>query len=293
MTDKRSDILVSVAMAAFNHEHYIAEAIEGVLKQETSFRFQLVISEDCSWDTTRSICVDYQKRYPDIIKLLLPEKNLGMMPNLMHIFEACEGKYIAMCEGDDYWTDPYKLQKQVDAMEAQPTLTMCAHNADILEYGILKPSPAIAKNRLAIEDIIAQDWGIMTASILFRKDALPIPHWFYTVKNGDYALQLLLALGGDTLILPETMSVYRKHEAGVSATLRPLSQAAWLISLLYDFNKYTDGRYRKDIVKKIRRVYKNQIGFAKEYHLRKATVILTFFSYFVPVNPFWIRHLRK
>mgnify|MGYP001248218371 CR=1 FL=1 len=123
--------LVSVHMITYNHEKYIAQAIEGVLMQKTNFLFELVIGEDCSTDSTRVICKEYADRYPNIIKLL-PDagKNLGMMENAIRTTMACTGKYIALCEGDDYWTDPYKLQKQVDFLEAHNDYGLTNTDAD-------------------------------------------------------------------------------------------------------------------------------------------------------------------
>jgi len=261
--------------------------------QKTKFPVEVIIGEDCSTDNTRKICQEYINQYPDLLKPLFHEKNVGMMGNWISTIQACKGKYIALCEGDDYWTDPYKLQKQADFLESHPDYSLCSHNADILEYGELKKMPLIGKSTLTTDDIIMQDWGIMTASLMFRKDSFDIPSWYSQIKNGDYGLQLLVSLKGKTEILPDTMSVYRKHAGGISNTLKPLSQAAWVIYLLYEFNGYTLGKYRKLIVKKIKRIYRNQIGFARQYNLRKAFVTLLFFRNLVPISPFLIRSLRK
>jgi len=280
-------------MVAYNHEEFIAEAIDGVIMQKTDFPIEIVLGEDFSTDNTRKIVQEYADRYPEIIKPLFHKKNIGMMANCIQTIRACKGKYIAMCEGDDYWIDPLKLQKQVDFLEANPDFSMCAHNSDILEYGELKKMPPIKGESFTTEDIISLDWGIMTASIMFRKDTLEIPDWFSNIKNDDYAIQLLVSLKGKIGILPDAMSVYRKHVGGISTTLRPLSQAAWVIYLLYEFNKYTSGKYKNLIINKIKQIYKNQIGFAKEYNLRKATAILRFYRLLVPISPFSIRSLRK
>lgn len=112
--------LVSVLMLAYNHESYIAEAIEGVLSQTSSYSFELIVSEDCSTDRTREIALDYQSRYPDLIRVLYSEKNIGMMKNFTRALKACRGKYLAYCEGDDKWIDPLKLQLQIDYLEANP-----------------------------------------------------------------------------------------------------------------------------------------------------------------------------
>jgi len=106
--------LVSVCMITYNHEPFIRQCIDGVLMQKTNFPFFLVIGEDYSTDNTRGVCEDYFHLYPQQIKLLPSDRNLGIIPNFIRTIEACDSKYIAFCEGDDYWTDPLKLQKQVD-----------------------------------------------------------------------------------------------------------------------------------------------------------------------------------
>ena len=112
--------LVSVKMITYNHAPYIARAIEGVLQQKTEFPFELVIGEDCSTDGTREIVSEYQKRFPEIIRVVTSETNVGMIRNGYRTEKACTGKYIAWCEGDDYWHNPHKLQKQVEYMESHP-----------------------------------------------------------------------------------------------------------------------------------------------------------------------------
>ena len=112
--------LVSALMVTYNHELYIAQAIEGVLQQETDFPFELVIGEDCSTDGTRKIVFNYQKKHPDIIRVITSDKNVGGRKNFFRTVKACRGKYLAFCEGDDYWHHSQKLQKQVDYMEAHP-----------------------------------------------------------------------------------------------------------------------------------------------------------------------------
>src|SRR6516164_8232942 len=116
---------VSVFMITYNHGKYISEAIESIVSQKTNFEFELVIGEDCGPDDTRAICEQYAAKYPDIINLLPSDKNYGPMGNTIRVMYACTGKYVALCEGDDYWTDPYKLQKQVDFLEANPDFSIC------------------------------------------------------------------------------------------------------------------------------------------------------------------------
>ena len=293
MIDKEQNIVVSVSMITYNHEKFIAEAIEGVIMQKTDFPFELVIGEDCSTDNKRAICIEYQKKYPDIIRLRLPETNQGMMLNWINNINSGRGKYIALCDGDDYWTDPYKLQKQVDFMEANPDFAMCSHKVHTLMCGHLDENIEMERDVLTTTDIIQKDWGLLTASILFRKDAHKTPDWYYTVKNGDYALQLIVSLSGKIKFLPDYMAVYRQHLGGVSSTLKPLNQTAWMVYLLHEFNTYTNESYKKTIIERIKRMYKIQIYYAKGYSLRKAATVLSLYQKLVFLNPFLIKSRRK
>lgn len=122
-------MLVSVYMVTFNHEKYIEQAIESVLMQKVDFKYEIIIGEDCSSDKTREAIDKYKNMYPDIIKPIYRDENIGAMKNSLEVFDACSGKYIAMLEGDDYWTDEDKLQIQVDFLENNSEYSCCVHNA--------------------------------------------------------------------------------------------------------------------------------------------------------------------
>jgi glycosyltransferase involved in cell wall biosynthesis len=116
---------VSVVMVTYNHERYLAEAIEGVVRQETSFPIELLIGEDCSTDRTREIALSYQKRFPEMIRVITSEHNVGAGENLARLIAATRGKYVCSCEGDDYWCDLEKLQRQIDFLKNNPEYGMC------------------------------------------------------------------------------------------------------------------------------------------------------------------------
>lgn len=215
--------LVSVWMITYNHEPYIAEAIEGVLMQKTDFPIELVIGEDCSTDRTREICIAYQRKHPDIIRLLMNEKNIGMMPNFIKTMEACQGKYIALCEGDDYWTDPLKLQKQVDFLEGSPDFVGAFHDSIILDEATgteqLRIGNAVIDEEPDLDSIILKN-NIPTASLLFR-NVFTSDFWskqFEAIAKGDYLLVVLLARYGKFKYFNPPMSVYRVHAGGVWST---------------------------------------------------------------------------
>ena len=117
--------LVSVHMITYNRALYIRQAIDGVLAQNTTFPIELVIGEDCSTDGTREIVFEYQRQHPDLIRLVVSDSNVGASDNSRRSLALCRGKYIAFCEGDDYWTDSYKLQKQADFLGSESRLLTC------------------------------------------------------------------------------------------------------------------------------------------------------------------------
>jgi glycosyltransferase involved in cell wall biosynthesis len=127
------DPVISVLMITYNHENYIRMSIESVLAQKTNYPIQLIVGEDFSTDKTRIICEGYAYKHPEIIKLLPSKKNFGVIPNLIRTIQACTGLYIAICEGDDYWTDPLKLQKQVDFLEENPEYGMVSTDISLID----------------------------------------------------------------------------------------------------------------------------------------------------------------
>ena len=209
-----SSPFLSVIMITYNHESYIAQAIEGVMMQQTSFPFELIIGEDYSTDNTRKICKEYKEKYPDIIKLLLPELNLGMMPNFIATIGESSGKYIALCEGDDYWTDPYKLQKQVDFLEANEDFSICFHNVKIWkDQEKIMVDDFMTKAVPEETDIyeLAKENYIHTPSVVFRRKEQVLVDFIGLGKlsAGDYPLHLLTAKYGKIKKFSECMAVYR------------------------------------------------------------------------------------
>ena len=208
-------------MITYNHAPYIAQAIEGVLQQETDFPFELVIGEDCSTDETRGIVFDYQKKYPDIIRVISSDMNVGARKNALRTAKACHGKYIALCEGDDYWTDPNKLQKQVDFLENNQDYVVCFHWAGWLdqERGKImnwKYGPPVVKSYYTVDDLLEHNNFIPTCSTVFRNKMFDeFPDWYYRLEIGDFPLHILNAQHGKIGFLDETMAVYRRHKGGM------------------------------------------------------------------------------
>jgi glycosyltransferase involved in cell wall biosynthesis len=189
--------------------------------QETDFPYELVIGEDCSVDGTRDIVVDYQRRHPDKIRLPLSPQNLGMRGNARRTREACRGKYLAILEGDDYWTSPSKLQKQADFLDSHPECAVSFHPA-LVVYEDAQREPVVfpqkRKPMYRLEDLMECNF-VPTCSTMYRA-RLPgdVPDWFYTMPVGDWPFLVLLAQHGDIGCIDEVMGAYRKHASGVTAT---------------------------------------------------------------------------
>ncbi|MFZ1576441.1 MAG: glycosyltransferase [Chromatiaceae bacterium] len=241
--------LVSVLMITWNHGAFVARAIESVVGQACPFRFELLIGEDASGDETRAVCEDYQGRYPDIIRLIVAESNVGMHRNLARLWWRARGRYIALCEGDDYWSDSCKLAKQAAWLEARPTVWMCgaytrkvARDAggDWVEVGSVRP--ARVKERYGVEDLIP-DYAFHTSSVLVRREGIRFPRWFWDLYCADRPLYLLCAERGDVGVIREVMSVYRLHEGGVWAPAGLVDKAEKGISLFETLDAYFEGRY--------------------------------------------------
>lgn len=275
MDNNNQDIMLSVCMVTYNHEKFIEQAINGILSQKFCFKLEIVIGEDCSTDNTRQLCIQYKEKYPDIIKLNLPQTNQGAQPNFIDTYKLCTGKYIALCEGDDYWTDENKLQKQVDFLEQNPDFSLSSHNSAILAHnGNLLYDPPLDKTVYTTENLIDLDWGIMTASIVFRRSEFYFPDWFKDVRNGDYALQLLLSTKGNINYFPEYMSVYRRHLGGITSQFNPFSSTKTLHLLLNAFNEETGYKYNSNIKRKLCRIYKGYATTAKNNKLRRQQIAL-------------------
>ena len=208
-------------MITYGHECYIKQAIESVLMQKVDFKVELVVADDCSTDKTNSIVNFLKDNYPNgnWIQYTRHEQNKGMMPNFMWALKQCRGKYIALCEGDDYWTDPFKLQKQVGFLEKNPDFNMCFHRANILNGQRLSlqhiPEP-YDKTPFYYSDLLKNHNFITTASVVLRNTPLfEIPTWFKEINFGDLALYKLVSQNKKIKCLNDIMGVYREHEQGL------------------------------------------------------------------------------
>lgn len=269
---------VSVAMITYNHESFIAKAIESVLTQETNFEIELIIAEDCSTDHTREIVQDYHQRHPNTIKLLLPDHNLGARQNSIAVLEACTGKYTALLEGDDYWTDPCKLQMQVDYMDSHPDCSICCHRAGIFYDGT--PDDAFSSYWPAgvipadtgLNDLLRDGDYIPTCSALLRRALVSkLPAWYARMPVGDWPLMILHAQHGHIHFLNRVMAAYRRHPGGVTSNWGWDQEALNRLEIYRALWRHLDPKHRpllQDLIGKF--AYFLAIGYEERGDIRQA-----------------------
>ncbi|CAN5820236.1 MAG: glycosyltransferase [Gemmatimonadetes bacterium] len=251
---------LSVSVITYNHEPYIARAIEGILMQQTDFDYEIVIGEDCSTDRTREIVLDYQMRYPERIRTIIPERNLGQagLRILVETLRELRGEYIARMDGDDYWTSPYKLQRQVEFLDSHPDCSLCFHNVlHIYEDGS-PPHNRFAPGRqqfTTTRDILRSCY-IPGCSPMFRREVVAeLPSWFFDVLWADWGLYTIAAEQGKLGYLDEVMGVYRIHATGVWSSRPRLDQLEGVIDFYQKVNRGTQYRYADVIAHGLSRFY--------------------------------------
>ena len=248
-------LMVSVIMITYNHEKYIEEAMNGVLMQKTDFDYELIVANDQSSDQTDSVIKRILSKHPlaGRIHYIEREKNMGMVANFIDTVRQSKGKYIALCEGDDYWTDPLKLQKQVDFLEQNEEYSMVCHDARIIDEvsgtSYLDFTPAHHKQICSTKDLFGNNF-CTTASILFRKESISsveLPE--FKVLAGDLFLKLLISLSGPLFRMYEVMSVHRITATGATINYKKnLPQLIQSRIVLFDhFNKGSGKRFNEYI----------------------------------------------
>lgn len=212
--------MVTVRTSAYNHAEFIVQCIEGVLMQKTDFDFEYIIGEDFSTDGTREIVFEYAKKYPDKIRVITADRNVGSKANGRRCIQASRGKYMALCEGDDFWVDEYKLQKQFDYMESHPDCGVCTTLGIERKHNCTEPDtikPAQAANTLNRAWFLSGRTGVLTASFFFRLEYFrPEVSFNPKILIGDWALLMSLTENGRSCaVLPFISVVYRQHSGGV------------------------------------------------------------------------------
>lgn len=218
------DITVSVVMITYNHEKFIKEALESIFSQKTNFHYELIISNDCSTDNTDEVIkkIIDKNENGSLINYTNHHKNKGMIPNFLWAIQQAKGKYIALCEGDDYWVDPYKLQKQVDFLEANPDYSIHSGLAITSDNKIIGNKN---KSSFILQDFYTRN-NLITCTILFRNTPLE-SKWFNNVTFGDWMLYVYVLnyiKNSKAYCDSKVLSFYRIHEGGIMQTLNEKSK---------------------------------------------------------------------
>jgi len=239
---KDAEMTVSICCITYNHEKFISQAINSFMIQETNFKFEIIVGDDSSTDNTLKIVRLFSNKYPGKIKIVSSPQNMGIHHNLINCSKLCKGKYIALCEGDDFWTDPHKLQKQVDFLENNPDYVICCHYTRVINadnrtlYVNPKPVPLIH----TYHDLLAgKQEETKTATVLYRNipdlyNLFSTP-WFFNCYAGDKIFKLFAThhTGKKIYVMPEIMSCYRNHEGGIWSMINTKVRMERMIS---DFN---------------------------------------------------------
>jgi glycosyltransferase involved in cell wall biosynthesis len=246
-------VKLSVSVITYNHERYIAQALDSILMQDVDFEFEVIVGEDCSGDRTREIVLAYQEKHPDIIRTILPEKNLGNGGKriLAQTLEMCRGEYIARMDGDDYWTSALKLRKQAAFLEENANCAMCYHDALVVyEDQSQEPHAAVSADQpiFSRADALFAGCFVPSCSPLIRRSALlPLPSWYQNLPSGDWSMYLIAAEHGLIGYLDEVMGVYRVHQEGLWSGLDPIAQLLSVVEKFVQLEAATGGRYQQQI----------------------------------------------
>ena len=258
---------VAIVCTTFNHEDYISDAIESFLAQKCSFDFQIIVHDDASSDQTASIIKSFEEKYPDRIVAIYQSENQyskgveGKLNKNQMINDLIDSEYVAICEGDDYWINPNKLQMQVDFLDEHPDYSASTHRAkvfDVKRNRFIKSTGTKSKI-LTAEDMIIGGGGIVpTASIVCRRDLYKLPPFGLYLGFGDYQRQIFLALYGDIRNFKEEMSVYRTNvpyswtsRIKQAATESRINHQKTKMNLLIELDEFTNRKFSNAIELKI------------------------------------------
>lgn len=249
------EILVSIQCITFNHVHYLQQALESFLMQQTDFGFEIIVHDDCSTDGTTEVLKQYAEQYPETIIPIYEEENqwkkTGMKPVFRRMTELSRGKYIAYCEGDDFWQDPLKLQKQVDAMERCPEATFCYTGFQTVDNDgkayRRKEYESWNGNGVSGEIFfkLLENNMVLTPTTLFRKEVFTSAIYLNTPLRLDYFAFLSAAALGTAIYLPERTACYRQTPTGAMATQLPWVKEKYFAIRKYFILEYALGHIRK------------------------------------------------
>lgn len=285
-------ISVSVICNTYNHGKYIRDALEGFVSQKTNFDFEVLIHDDASTDGTADIIREYEEKYPDIIKPIYQTENQyskGVKVSRTYQVTRVTGKYVAFCEGDDYWTDPLKLQKQFNFLENHPDYSMCVCSTVWLDMKTGKKENKCRTDidkDISMEEIILEKKGrVFQYATFFLKSGIycSVPDWFALFKVGDLPLALHAANSGRIRMLADEMAVYRYNSEGSWTSrvqnIESRTQAMMnVINGYIAFDKYTDYRYTDIITERIKVIKYNLARRRRDFKAMKSEELIEIYK---------------
>ncbi len=320
MKENQQEIMVSICCITYNQERFIRSALDGFLRQKTSFAYEILIHDDASTDGTAQVIGQYAARYPEKIFPILQTEN-QYSKGLTNIsgtfnFPRARGRYIAMCEGDDYWVDAGKLQRQVDFMESHPGCSLCFHSAHVKVEGRAvterQMRPYRKSRQVSPEEIIDKASGYATASLMFRTEMVKsLPDFYVQAPIADIPLQLMAAARGWAYYMDRPMSGY--HLGGASSCTTMMKQgdykrkqeeyASAMERMYRGFDQESSGRFHGTVERAIRRlVFLTQVNtkdYSRVFHrknrefYRELNVRTRFFLRFERTAPGLYRWLQR
>lgn len=286
---------VSVLIITYNQHKFIRKAIDSALEQQTTFPIEILVGDDFSSDGTREIIQEYERQHPGLVIGVLHPRNMGKNGgiNFLETLKLAKGEYYALMDGDDYWTDPLKLQKQADFLDAHPDYSTVFNNA-LITYEDGAPSHLLnapdTKDSFTVDDLIGEDeiWFMATSSTMYRNNIKEYPAWFRDSSSGDIPRLILKAKLGKIGYIPDVMSVYRKNRAGASFHDNERDELFLRnrIRMYSDINRELDFKYNRTLRRNIARYYRKMLD-AKQYeqsYFRRARLAL---KYLYMAQPEW------
>jgi len=248
--------LVSICIATFNQEDFIENCLNSVLSQKTNFQIEIIVGDDASTDKTQEIIQEFVKKNSGLFKPILRKRNLGCPFNGMDLYHKSRGKYIALLDGDDYWTDPHKLKKQIDYLESNPDCSFCFTDSEVIQHGhknSILPNFRIQKKLNGI-DFADQAGSIaQTCTVVVRANLIKnIPEWVITSYTGDWCMQIHFTQFGFAGYIPETTAIYRIHDQGIWSRLNEFD--AWRKNLNFYKNallQFKDKTYKARLINRV------------------------------------------
>ena len=253
-----SDIAVSICVLTYNHAKYLRKCLDSMLMQKTNFRFEIIVHDDASTDDTQSILLEYREKHPQIINLILQKENLHSqgVKRIFHIPEKqAVGKYIALCEGDDFWIDENKLQKQYDFMENNPDCSLCIHGVktiyenDSNNVGYIRHKGS--EGYISLTDVIKINQHMTSAKFYRRELRENYPDYYFNALWGDYPQNVYFAASGKVYYLDEFMSMYRLNvpnsaiTSAVKTDENRIKASLRFLTMLDEMDAYYNYKYKK------------------------------------------------